>query len=96
MVVADQARRLAARAGPAQENHVSKTTTVRGTIRKIGIEGGIYALITDEGKQIELIDPPAELQKNGTKAEVVLDRKNAEVTIGMIGDAGRVKSFKLV
>lgn len=75
---------------------MSNTTTVRGTIRKIGIEGGVYALITDEGKQIELIDPPAALQKNGAKAEVVLDRTKAEVTIGMIGDAGRVRSFTVL
>ena len=74
---------------------MTKTTTVSGTVRKIGIEGGVYALITDDGKQIELIDPPAALQKNGARATVVLDRTNAEVTIGMIGDAGRVKSFTL-
>ncbi len=74
---------------------MTKTTTVSGTVRKIGIEGGVYALITDDGKQIELIDPPAALQKNGARATVVLDRTNAEVTIGMIGDAARVKSFTL-
>jgi hypothetical protein len=74
---------------------MTKTTTVSGTVRKIGIEGGVYALITDDGKQIELIDPPAALQKNGARATVVLDRTNAEVTIGMIGDAARVKSFEL-
>jgi len=74
---------------------VTKTTTVRGTVRKVGIEGGIYALITDEGKQIELIDPPAALQKNGARASVVLDRTNADATIGMVGDAARVKSFTL-
>ena len=74
---------------------MTKTTTVSGTVRKIGIEGGVYALITDEGKQIELIDPPTALQKNGARATVVLDRTNAEVTIGMIGDAARVKSFEL-
>ena len=68
---------------------------VRGTVRKIGIEGGVYALITEDGKQIELIDPPAALQKNGAKATVELDRTNAEVTIGMIGDAARVRSFEL-
>ena len=88
--------RLAARAAAAQEKDVTQKNTVRGTVRKIGIEGGVYALITDDGKQIELIDPPAELQKNGAKASVELDRKNAEVTIGMIGDAARVKSFEIL
>jgi hypothetical protein len=72
------------------------TNKVSGTVRKISIEDGVYALITDDGKQIELIDPPAALQKNGARATVELDRKNADVTIGMIGDAARVKSFTLL
>lgn len=72
------------------------TSSVRGTVRKIGIEGGIYALITEQGKQIELIDPPDALKKNGVAAEVELDRKGTEVTIGMVGDAARVRSFKLL
>jgi hypothetical protein len=77
----------------AQENGVTHKNKVRGTVRKIGIEGGVYALITEDGKQIELIDPPPALQKNGAKATVELDRTNADVTIGMIGDAARVKSY---
>jgi hypothetical protein len=74
---------------------MSNDHSVRGTVRKISVEGGVFALITDDGKQIELIDPPAALQKNGARASVVLDRTHAEVTIGMIGDAARVKSFTL-
>jgi hypothetical protein len=69
---------------------------MRGTIRKIGIEGGVWALITDDGRQIELIDCPAELKKNGSRAEVKGDRKGTDVTIGMLGDAVRVTSFKLL
>lgn len=75
---------------------MTRATTVRGTIRKIGIEGGVYALITDEGKQIELIDPPDALKQSGARAEVVLDRTNADATIGMVGDAARVKSFSIL
>jgi hypothetical protein len=67
---------------------------VRGTMRKIGIEGGIWALITDEGSQVQLIDPPPALQKNGVRAEIVVDRTDADVSIGMIGDAVRVRSFR--
>lgn len=74
---------------------MTKTTTVRGTVRKVGIEGGVFALLTDDGKQIELIDPPPALQKNGVRAEVVLDRTHADATIGMVGDAGRVRSFTI-
>jgi hypothetical protein len=70
---------------------------MRGTIRKIGIEGGVWALITDEGKQIELIDPPGELKKNGVRAEIQADRENpVDVSIGMVGQAVRVLSFTLL
>ncbi len=75
---------------------MSQTKSVRGTVRKIGIEGGIYALVTDAGVQIELIDPPDALKKSGVQAEIELDRKGTEVTVGMIGDAARVRSFKLL
>ena len=75
---------------------MSQPKSVRGTVRKIGIEGGIYALITDAGAQIELIDPPDALKKNGVQAEIELDRKGTEVTIGMVGDAARVRSFRIL
>jgi hypothetical protein len=69
---------------------------MRGTIRKIGIEGGVWALITDDGKQIELIDPPAGLKKNGARASIVADESRpVDVSIGMVGKAVRVKSFTL-
>lgn len=69
---------------------------MQGTIRKIGLEGGVWALITDDGRQIELIDAPSELKKNGVRAEIEGDRKDVDVTIGMLGDAIRVKSFRLL
>jgi hypothetical protein len=69
---------------------------MRGTIRKIGIEGGVWALITDDGRQMELIDAPAELKKNGARAEVEGDRRDTDVTIGMLGDAIRVTSYRLL
>ena len=70
---------------------------MRGTVRKLGLEGGVWALVTDDGKTVELVDPPAELCKNGARVEVVADRKKQpDVTIGMVGDAVRVKSFKLL
>ena len=75
---------------------MSKTKSVRGTVRKIGIEGGIYALITEAGAQIELIDPPEALKQNGVQAEIELDRTGTDVSIGMVGDAARVRSFKIV
>lgn len=69
---------------------------MRGTIRNIGLEGGVWALITEDGRQVELIDPPSELKKNGVRAEIEGDRKGVDVTIGMLGDAVRVKSFRLL
>ncbi len=69
---------------------------MRGTIRKIGLEGGVWALVTDDGRQVELIDMPEELKKNGARAEVEGDRKGVDVTIGMLGDAIRVKKYKLL
>ena len=68
-----------------------------GTIRKIGIEGGVWALITDDGAQIELIDAPEGLKQNGRRARVEADAaKPVEVSIGMLGSAVRVKSYELL
>ena len=72
------------------------TRKEQGTIRKLGIEGGLWALVTDAGEQIELLGPPAGLQKNGARAEVELDSTGADVSIGMVGAAARVRSFTLL
>lgn len=69
---------------------------MRGTMRKLGLEGGLWALITDEGTQVELIDPPAELKQNGLRVEIEGTRKGAEVTIGMVGDAMRVTRYTIL
>ena len=69
---------------------------MEGTIRKIGIEGGVWALITDEGEQVELIDAPEGLKKNGARARVEADARRVDVSIGMLGSAVRVKSFELL
>tara|TARA_B100001750_G_scaffold246726_1_gene270004 strand:+ start:1812 stop:2072 length:261 start_codon:yes stop_codon:yes gene_type:complete len=67
-----------------------------GTIRKLGLEGGLWALVTDDGRSIELIDCPEALKKNGARARVRGSRESAEVTIGMVGDAMTVDSFELL
>ena len=69
---------------------------LRGTVRKIGLEGGVWALVTEDGKTIELIDPPKGLCQDGLRAEVEVDRTSADVTIGMLGDAAHVKRFKAI
>jgi len=67
-----------------------------GTIRKLGLEGGLWALITDDGRTVELIDAPAGLRKDGARARVEGRRDDAEVTVGMVGDAIRVTHWELL
>ncbi len=69
---------------------------MRGTIRKLGIEGSLWALISDSGETVELLDCPKALQKNGIKAEVELDRTAADVSVGMVGDVAAVRSFRVL
>ena len=69
-------------------------TTLRGEVRKLGLEGGLWALQTEDGRMVELLAPPAELCVAGLRAEVVGERDAAEVSIGMVGDAVRVISFR--
>ena len=71
----------------------SNDTVVRGTVRKLGLEGGLWALVTDAGESWELIDAPAALKENGLRAEVVLSSRGADATIGMVGHSGRVQRF---
>lgn len=71
------------------------TLRVTGIVQRIGLEGGLLALVTDRGETYELLDPPSELAP-GVRAEVELETKGADVSIGMIGRAARVVSFKRV
>ena len=67
-----------------------------GTIRKLGLEGGLWALVTDDGKTVELIDAPEGLLQNGARARVEGTRDEAEVTVGMVGDAIRVTKWEIL
>ncbi|MBX3247560.1 MAG: hypothetical protein KF901_10325 [Myxococcales bacterium] len=68
---------------------------MRGTIRKLGIEGGLWALVTDAGETVELLDAPEALRRDGLRAEVEGARDaGAEVTIGMVGDVIRVTGWR--
>ena len=69
---------------------------MRGTIKKIGLEGGVWALITEKGRSVELIDPPDALKKSGLKVEIEGDSPGADVSIGMMGASIRVRSFKIL
>ena len=67
-----------------------------GTIRKLGLEGGLWALVTDDGRTVELLDAPQGLLKNGARARVEGSRERAEVTVGMVGDAIHVTDWELL
>lgn len=67
--------------------------TMRGVVRKLGLEGGLWALATDDGAMVELIGPPEALRVSGLRVEIVCERREAEVSVGMVGDAVRVVSF---
>lgn len=67
-----------------------------GTVRNLALEGSLWALVTDDGRSIELIDAPSALRRDGARAAVQGERSGAEVTIGMIGDAIRVERFELL
>ncbi len=66
-----------------------------GTIQRVGLEGGLVALVTERGESFELLDPPAALVP-GVRARLELDTEGADVSIGMIGQAARVRSFELL
>ncbi|MFN9812701.1 MAG: hypothetical protein ACK6CU_24060 [Deltaproteobacteria bacterium] len=70
-------------------------TTKTGTIQKIGLEGGLLALVTDAGESFELLDPPRELRP-GARARLELDMRGADVSIGMIGQAARVTKYEIL
>jgi hypothetical protein len=69
---------------------------MRGTVQKLGIEGGVWALLLDDGRTVELIDCPEGLRRPGARAEVDAAAERVEVSIGMVGDAVRVKAFRLL
>lgn len=71
-----------------------ESTTVVGTMRKIGLEGGIWACVTEDGASWELIGAPDAMKQNGLVVEVELEGRNADATIGMMGRAGRVKGWR--
>ncbi len=53
-------------------------------------------MITEDGTSVELIDPPEGLKRDGARARVEGKRDEAEVSIGMVGDAIVVTSFEIL
>ena len=69
--------------------------TKTGVVQRISLEGGLLALVTDAGESFELLGLRPELTA-GVRAEVELDVRGADVSIGMMGRPARVKRFKLL
>jgi hypothetical protein len=65
-----------------------------GTIRKLGVEGGVWALVADDGQQYHLVDAPAEIKKDGLTVEVE-GQVVKGAGIAMIGSMLRVGSFRV-
>jgi len=66
-------------------------------MRKIGVEGGVWALVSDDGATVELIDPPPELRRSGVRARIDPDTdRPVDVSVGMVGRAVRVRSFTVL
>lgn len=76
------------------KNKTDKTTRT-GTVKQISLEGGLLALVTDTGETFELLDPPSALRP-GVRAKVELDTRGADVSIGMVGQAARVRSYEVL
>ena len=69
---------------------------MQGVMRKIGIEGGIWAFISDEGRCHELIDAPAVLKQDGLRVELELMEDRGDVSIGMMGSRTRVRAYTIL
>jgi hypothetical protein len=67
--------------------------TFVGTIRKLGLEGGVWALIGDDGQQYHLVDAPAAIRKDGLRVEIEGEVAGG-ASIAMIGSMLRVRTFK--
>jgi hypothetical protein len=69
--------------------------TYRGVIRKLGLEGGLWALMGDDGQQYHLVNAPEKLKMDGVHVEV--EGKIAQgASIAMIGSMLEVSSFRRV
>lgn len=70
-------------------------TTYRGTIRKLGLEGGLWALIGDDGQQYHLVDAPEKLKQDGLRVEVTGEQPKG-ASIAMLGATLSVNSFRAI
>lgn len=71
--------------------------TVTGTIQRVNMGPGTWALKSDEGKTYEIYQgKPAELLQIGQKVKISGQIRDDVMTIAMIGPVLEVKSFEVV
>ena len=69
--------------------------TVRGTIRKEDLGGGVFLLVADDGTTYSLVGGDRALRKNGQAVVVEGDLADDVADKGMTGAKGlRVRSWK--
>ncbi len=66
---------------------------LRGTVKKLGLEGGVWALFSEDGQQYQLVGAPKDLCKDGLRAEVEGELPKA-MGIAMVGAILKVSSFR--
>lgn len=70
--------------------------TVTGTIERINIGTGTWALKSDDGKTYELYELPSELLKNGLKVTIDAQVRDDVMTMAAIGPVLEVYSFEIL
>lgn len=69
-------------------------TRIQGTVRKASLEGGLWILTAADGTTYQLRDAPGAMCRDGLAVEVTGEVDAGAVSIGMMGETLRVKSFR--
>jgi len=69
-------------------------TRIQGTVSRASLEGGLWILTAADGTTYQLRDAPGALCQEGLAVEVTGEIDEGAVSIGMMGDTLRVKSFR--
>lgn len=89
-------RHSAAAGGPGTDAKTGAASfqTVTGTIRCLDVEGGFYGIVTDEGKKLDPVNLPPEIQKDGLRIQARVELLQDRVSIRMWGTPVRIIEFK--
>jgi hypothetical protein len=68
--------------------------TITGTVRRASLEGGLWIVTTADGTTYQLRDAPDAMCRDGLAVQIVGEIDAGAVSIGMMGDTLRVKSFQ--